>query len=100
MVICKSEQNKGDNKMYIKPQYLIDAENRYKQMKCITNWINNNRAKYMEIVKFAHNQWSDMVLTSAKHQVSIADQIEMATECPNFIAVDVARMVNIHKTIQ
>lgn len=87
---------KGDNIMINeKPQYVIDAERRYNHMRNVVDYIDNNFNKYSSIVKYAKDNWGTMITTSIKHQVSIADQIATMTDCPYFIAEDVARMINI-----
>ena len=87
---------KGDNIMINeKPQYVIDAERRYNHMRNVVGFIDNNFKRYSEIVKYAKDNWGNMIITSVKHQVSIADQIATMTGCPYFIADDVAKMINI-----
>ena len=78
-----------------KPQYVIDAERRYNHMRNVVGFIDNNFKRYSEIVKYAKDNWGNMIITSVKHQVSIADQIATMTGCPYFIADDVAKMINI-----
>lgn len=78
-----------------KPQYVIDAEGRYNHMRNIAEYIDNNFKSYSEIVKYAKDNWNNMITTSERHQISIADQIATMTDCPYFIAKDVARMINI-----
>lgn len=78
-----------------KPQYVIDAERRYNHMRNIAEYIDNNFKSYSEIVKYAKDNWNKMITTSERHQISIADQIATMTDCPYFIAKDVARMINI-----
>lgn len=78
-----------------KPQYVIDAERRYNHMRNIAEYIDNNFKSYSEIVKYAKDNWNNMITTSERHQISIADQIATMTDCPYFIAKDVARMINI-----
>ena len=86
----------GDNKKKKKkPQYVIDAERRYNHMRNVVEFMDNNFKRYSEIVKYAKDNWSNMIITSERHQVSIADQIATMTDCPYFIAEDVARMINI-----
>jgi cytoplasmic iron level regulating protein YaaA (DUF328/UPF0246 family) len=77
-----------------KPQYIIDAENRYNHMKAVVGYINNNFDKYSAIVKYAKDNWGTMITASVKYKVSIADQIATITECPYYVAEDVARMIN------
>lgn len=91
-------QSKGDNNM-IKPQYLVDAENRAKRMKAIVDYIDNHSFTYNAAVEYAHKNWNRLVMTSMKDHVPIADQLEVLCGCPQYIAVDIARMVNTHKTI-
>ena len=87
---------KGDNIMINeKPQYVIDAERRYNHMRNVVEFMDNNFKRYSEIVKYAKDNWGTMITTSIKHKVSIADQIATMTDCPYFIAEDVARMINI-----
>ena len=87
---------KGDNIMINeKPQYVIDAERRYNHMRNVVEFMDNNFKRYSEIVKYAKDNWSNMIITSERHQVSIADQIATMTDCSYFIAEDVARMINI-----
>lgn len=78
-----------------KPQYVIDAERRCNHMRNIAEYIDNNFKSYSEIVKYAKDNWNNMITTSERHQISIADQIATMTDCPYFIAKDVARMINI-----
>ena len=78
-----------------KPQHVIDAERRYDHMRNIVEYIDNNFKSYSEIVKYAKDNWNNMIITSERHQVSIADQIAIMTDCPYFIAKDVVRMINI-----
>ena len=78
-----------------KPQYVIDAERRYNHMRNVVDFMDNNFESYSEIVKYAKDNWGTMITTSIKHQVSIADQITTMTDCPYFIAEDIARMINI-----
>ena len=78
-----------------KPQYIIDAERRYNHMRNIIEFIDNNPERYSEIVRYAKDNWFNMIITSGRRQVSIADQIATMTGCPYFIAEDVARMINI-----
>ena len=78
-----------------KPQYVIDAERRYNHMRNVVEFMDNNFKEYSEIVKYAKDNWNNMIITSERHQVSIADQIATMTDCPYFIAKDVARMINI-----
>ena len=77
-----------------KPQYVIDAERRYNHMRNVVDYIDNNFKRYSSIVKYAKDNWGTMITTSIKHKVSIADQIATMTDCPYFIAEDVARMIN------
>ena len=86
---------KGDNIMINeKPQYVIDAERRYNHMRNVVGYIDNNFKRYSEIVKYAKDNWGTMIIASVKHKVSIADQIATMTECPYYIAEDVAKMIN------
>ena len=86
---------KGDNIMINeKPQYVIDAERRYNHMRNVVDYIDNNFNKYSSIVKYAKDNRGTMITTSIKHKVSIADQIATMTDCPYFIAEDVAKMIN------
>ena len=86
---------KGDNIMINeKPQYVIDAERRYNHMRNVVEFMDYNFKRYSEIVKYAKDNWGNMIIASVKHKVSIADQIAIMTECPYFIAEDVARMIN------
>ena len=65
---------KGDNIMINeKPQYVIDAERRYNHMRNVVEFMDNNFKRYSEIVKYAKDNWGNMIITSVKHQVSIAD---------------------------
>lgn len=77
-----------------KPQYVIDAERRYNHMRNVVEYMDSNFKRYSEIVKYAKDNWGTMITTSIKHQVSIADQIATMTDCPYFIADDVAKMIN------
>ena len=77
-----------------KPQYVIDEERRCNHMRNVVDYIDNNFNKYSSIVKYAKDNWGTMITTSIKHQVSIADQIATMTDCPYFIADDVAKMIN------
>lgn len=63
-------------------------------MRNVVDYIDNNFNKYSSIVKYAKDNWGTMITTSIKHQVSIADQIATMTDCPYFIADDVAKMIN------
>ena len=77
-----------------KPQYVIDTEKRYSHMRNVVEYMDNNFKRYSEIVKYAKDNWNAMITTSEKHHVSIADQIATMTDCPYFIADDVAKMIN------
>lgn len=69
-------------------------EHRHQQMKHIVEYMDNNFTKYSAIVKYAKDNWGTMITASVKYKVSIADQIATITECPYYIAEDVARMIN------
>ena len=64
-----------------KPQYVIDAERRYNHRRNVVDYIDNNFNKYSSIVKYAKDNWGTMITTTM-------------TDCPYFIADDVAKMIN------
>lgn len=86
---------------FAKPDREITMHNRKKHAESLVDYINNNTDKYNSIVKYAKDNYNKLATQAAVSEggVSIADQIQMNTDCPYFIAEEVARSVTFLKQV-
>ncbi len=61
-------------------------------------------SKYDQVFKWALEHWNDMLPLATRdyhndNPISIADQIEMYTDCPNTVATEIARSISLSKSL-
>lgn len=80
---------------FAKTEQEILTHNRQLHSASLTDYIKNNTRKYNSIVKYTKENYRTLANSAAGRMgVSVADQVQMYTDCPYFIAEEVARSVS------
>lgn len=79
----------------------VTMRNRKAHSSELLNYINKNTDKYNAIVKYTKDNYDRLAMraSGSEGSISVADQVQMNTDCPYFIAEEVTRSVSHLKHI-
>jgi len=84
--------------------YEMNIKKRMNDVCNVRDYIKAKPNKYKKIFKYASEHWNDLVYRArydvyGENCVSVADQIQAYTDCPYFVAEDVANSISISRAV-